>query len=651
MSLVEAFLAFLASYAHNYHDRAGKASSEDIIPLSRAISKLLYTLCKIRGHKVIMQLLSPRPQQLEPMLDAFEFWNTAVNDGDHDSERPCSDMVWEERYIMLLWMSHLSQVPFNLASLTSRSYSTVQDTQLRLPTLPDECPQIAVRLIVVSCGYIGVASKEREAAVQLLTRLALLEDLQRHDVHRILISWASSELRSRNDAVEVQTDHAFLGLLSFVASFVSSASTTTLDRFSNEILGIAQQTEAIESSSAMATKILIKLYRGLALHCTHSSNAQIETLETAIDFLMGQLAAEDTGVRFAASKGLAKIASHIDQESAMQIIDTILEDLHKDFVSGSVKLGEDSLFEAGTDPQARLKNKQGEFRNIDARKWHGLILTVSHFIFQRSIPAPELFRPVEQLFRALNFTQKNALGYSIGTNVRDAACFGIWALARKYSTTDISLASDAGNGLLQALANELVVAALLDPAGNIRRGAAAALQEMIGRHPNTIECGEGLALIQLIDYHAVASRKHAMESISISVMAISEQYWQWLLHGLLSWRGARFEDIDARQKSAAETRECAAKALSYFATVNPNDKSHRKIMSVLRYEIKSLAASQVSVRHGLLWVGLRFFISLLNRCSHVSRVATRPLNLRLTHRTFELASYIYPVQLEYMLTQ
>ena len=630
--LVEAFLAFLTNYAPDYHEIAGRALSTDIIPLPRAISKILYSLCKIRGHKVITQFLSARPQQLEPMLAAFESWNHAAVDQRSNSDRPDRGMVWEERYIMILWMSHLSQVPFDLASLASRFSKTPLRIRGPLTELPDGCPQIVVRLIAVSSCYLGAASREREAAVKLLVRLALREDLQKLGIHHKLLSWAFRELESRNNLARAGTDFTFLGLLSFLANFVSSASTLVVNDLVNEIQRVALQIGPLQSISTTVAKLMVKLHRGLALHCTSSLSVQTDAVEIAINFLMDQLATGDTGVRFAASKALAKIASKLDQDLAMQILETVLEDLKYSVSLGS-SFGEETLFEPGTYPRGHFRNKTGNFQDVDALQWHGLILTVSHFIFQRSIPASELFYPIKTLIEALNFSQKNALGSSVGANVRDAACFGLWALAKKYSTADISGASSLRIFIFQVLANELVVAALLDPAGNIRRAAAAALQEMVGRHPDTIECGKDLALMQLIDYHAVASRKNAMDTVSVNVMAISEQYWEWLLHGLLSWRGTRFEDTESRRKSAAETRECAAKTTSFFAIILPDRMTHLRTICVLRYEIQKLTASQVSDRHGLLWVrtfSFFFFVLVANnavhRLSRRARGAWHPLS-------------------------
>ena len=603
-SLVDAFLAFLTKHARDYHQLAEVGSSAEFVPLPRAISRLLYTLCKIRGYKIIAQLLSARPQQLEPMLDALELWSSAVKDPAPGDALRGSSMVWEERYIMLLWMSHLSQVPFDLASLSTNVDTQTRDPQVRVPSLPTKCPPIVQRLIMLACEYLGVASKESEAAVRLLTGLALLQDLQGLDVHRTLITWASSELLSRTNPRNIRSDHTSLALMSFIANFSSSSSRDILNPLIGDMQRVAQRCELLCKSSAIAAKTLIKLYRSLALHCANALDDQTDLLETAVNFLMEQLGADDTGVRFAASKGLAKLATGLDHNSAMQIIEAVLEDLQHDASKSKSILSEESLLEPGIRAHQHLKGIHMDFKEMDSRKWHGLILAVSFFILKRSMPTTQLSISAVHLVQGLNFNQKNALGNSVGTNIRDAACLGLWALARNFSTADISNALGYEHGFLQALANELVVAALLDPAGNIRRGAAAALQEMIGRHPDSIICGDGLALVQLVDYHAVASRKRAMATISVKVMTISEQYWKWLLHGLLSWRGVRFEDIASRWKSAAETRERAAEAISYFALAMPSRMTQYKVIEILKGEIQKSVPYHVSNRHGLLWVSL-----------------------------------------------
>jgi hypothetical protein len=64
--------------------------------------------------------------------------------------------------------------------------------------------------------------------------------------------------------------------------------------------------------------------------------------------------------------------------------------------------------------------------------------------------------------------------HSIGSNVRDAASYGIWALARSQNHS--ALIPHANN-----LAQRLATVALYDREIHIRRAASAAFQEHVGR--------------------------------------------------------------------------------------------------------------------------------------------------------------------------
>ena len=148
----------------------------------------------------------------------------------------------------------------------------------------------------------------------------------------------------------------------------------------------------------------------------------------------------------------------------------------------------------------------------------------------RSIPSSSLAPVLAALRLALSFEKRSATSAtSTGTNVRDAANFGIWALARRYTSAElqaINLISADGLSLpaLQTLATDLVVAASLDPAGNVRRGSSAALQELIGRNPDTI--AEGIQVVQVVDYHAIALRSRAVEEVAIGAASLSDEYHQ-----------------------------------------------------------------------------------------------------------------------------
>jgi hypothetical protein len=222
---------------------------------------------------------------------------------------------------------------------------------------------------------------------------------------------------------------------------------------------------------------------------------------------------------------------------------------------------------------------------------------------------------IQALLRGLSFEQRSASGGSIGSNVRDAACFGIWALARRYTTEELLAvpteaavdaviqvtnpedtgSQSANKPVLQVLATHLVVTASLDSAGNIRRGSSAALQELIGRHPNTVE--KGIEIVQTVDYHAVALRSRAMCEVALGATQLHSQYGEAVLEALLGWRGIGDANPLARRLSGLSYGAVTAE----LARIKPN--SFRVLLMAMENVIQSITVlqiRQVEERHGLL---------------------------------------------------
>ncbi|KAJ2751298.1 hypothetical protein H4S06_004173, partial [Coemansia sp. BCRC 34490] len=72
--------------------------------------------------------------------------------------------------------------------------------------------------------------------------------------------------------------------------------------------------------------------------------------------------------------------------------------------------------------------------------------------------------------------------YSVGSNVRDAACYVMWSFARITNPLCKAVFADMSTDMATAL----VSVAVFDREPNIRRAASAAYQEHVGRHVSSI---------------------------------------------------------------------------------------------------------------------------------------------------------------------
>jgi hypothetical protein len=512
------------------------------MPLSHAICQILNLFCKVRGEKVIKGFLNNEPRYLEPILDEFEKGGNFVR---HDgSPLPQSILPWTERYLLLLWLSHLMLAPFPLASMSDMHSSRDTSAALGLD-LPSELPDITLRSLKICIHGLRSATKERGAAANLLVRLCIRPDMQQRGLLDVLVKWALSFFRqSEMTPSEI---HQYLGVLSFLAGLMTSATNEEIGPFLPAIYQtclsiIRQETLASVKSSAVARKLVIKTLRNIVVHCLQAPYppSELDTtvvLEEVIEFLLEALSDGDTPVRYAASKALSVVTMKLEPEMAEEVVDAILDSLSENVYW-----------------QGPRRNLSG----VNPLQWHGLTLTLSHLLYRKVVAAAKLTNLLNALFLALAFEQRSATGGSIGTNVRDAACFGIWALARRYTTQELVAVETSsvraaehleGISILQVLAIELLVVACLDPAGNIRRGSSAALQELIGRHPDVIS--EGIPLVQVVDFHAVGLRERAMCHVAVKAAALDKIYWEALFENVLGWRGTGSIDAASRLYAAS----------------------------------------------------------------------------------------------------
>ncbi|KAH8173182.1 beta-tubulin cofactor d [Sarocladium implicatum] len=558
-----------------------------------AICKLLYTFSKIRGEKVIVRFLNVEAKYLELLTSAVE---------EAEVEDQKEQWAWEQRYVVLLWISHLLLAPFDLSTISSVDKEDMVIPRIEHFSWPDGLPGIAVRVILLGLKYLSSPGRERDAAKAVLVRIAMRRDMQQLGLLDSLISWALRCLRPGEEDTE-KTAYYYLGILSFLAGALrSSSDTSDMDKHLQPIFETVHSISSDEAPSAksimslaLARKMALKVMRTVVvslLRQPEQTDASTEMTETAIGHLLESVADNDTPVRLLASKSLSIITLKLDPFMASQVVEAVLDSLNRNVL--------------WTQPAAGSGAKSTrDLSAVNSLEWHGLMLTLSHLLYRRSPPAAQLPDIVHALLLGLSFEQRSTSGGSVGSNVRDAACFGIWAIARRYSTEELLLVStqsvlaakshDPSSSIIQVLATELVTTACLDPAGNIRRGASAALQELIGRHPNTID--EGIGVVQTVDYHAVARRSRAMADVAHGASRLSIKYGEAVTDGILGWRGIGDADAASRRDAAHGYGRLVAEMAA--ATSNPVSRLRIAALQI-HTRLKQLAQRQVEERHGLL---------------------------------------------------
>ncbi|KAM3559842.1 hypothetical protein MY1884_003249 [Beauveria asiatica] len=586
--------------------RDSSVRSQALVPVSFAIAKILYTFCKVRGEKVIVRFLNGEAKYLELLLSSIEEAESQAAtapalDPSDALFTPAKGWEWEQRYMVLLWLSHLLFAPFDLATISSVEFEEDEVPRIDGLQLQENLPGITLRILPLAIKYLAAASKERDAAKALLVRMAMRKDMQNLGVLNSLINWAVTSIHPQR-GVEPRPAYFYLGVLSFLAGVLrSSSETSDLDAHLSFIFNAVHALTLNDSdvskavnALALARKMIIKVIRSVVVTYLRGSRQDMQSMEvteTAIGYLLESLSDNDTPVRMSASKSLSVITLKLDPDMASQVVEAVLESLNRNVLWNKEEI------QQGARPVRDLSA-------VNHLEWHGLVLTLSHLLYRRSPPANQLSDIIHALLLGLSFEQRSLAGTSVGANVRDAACFGVWAIARRYTTAELlavpthsvfaAKAHPPDSSIIQVLATELVTAACLDPFGNIRRGSSAALQELIGRHPDTVE--QGISVVQIVDYHAVARRSRAIQQVASSVTRLACQYGDSLLHGILGWRGVGDMDAPSRRDSGAAFGVLTKVMGEHSAADNLFETSIDMVLA----RLQGLATRKVEERHGLL---------------------------------------------------
>ncbi|KAI8899805.1 tubulin folding cofactor D C terminal-domain-containing protein [Globomyces pollinis-pini] len=475
--------------------------------------KILYRLAKTRGHKIIVKFFSHQVSHLEPSLNFFH----------HISEKnPRFRLHWEMRYIMLLWISLIVMIPFDLSRIDSET---------------GENGKLVNRILDTANHYLQSVSKEYEAACLLVMRLLTRKDVCATHLSEYVV-WQARKISSASDPFELK------GHIKCLAGIFKHGPRDILRASIDDVFPCLQTMDSrLIKNNSLLRKYLTKLAQRIAL-CSlkvriaswrynrgprilrenleatsekteksvpiiSPSPADLEeedvevsdAVEEVLGLLLNNLRDKDTVVRWIAAKGIGRVCNRISKDMADDVVSSIIECMQDDVIvtNGDI-IGSD-------------------ISGADDANWHGSCLALAELTRRGLLLPSRLADVVPWVIRALTFEQRRG-NQSMGANVRDASCYVCWSFARAYEPPVIE-------SFATTLATKLVVVSLTDREVSVRRAASAAFQENAGRHglfPH------GIDVVTIADYFSIGNRTNCFLSVILEIMQFEEYRLSLLSH-------------------------------------------------------------------------------------------------------------------------
>ncbi|XP_028674483.2 tubulin-specific chaperone D [Erpetoichthys calabaricus] len=518
--------------------------------------KFLYRVSKVRGPKYFLRLFPHEVSDVQPVLDMLSLQDPK----DHET--------WETRYMLLLWLSTTCLIPFDLARLDGNLAST--DYPTKVPIMD--------RILSLAKCYLTVSDKARDAAAVLVSKLVIRPDVKQKRLADFL-DWNLSTFAQAS----YQTMEGTIimdGMLQSLAQLFKHGKRDDMLHYAPTVLKCLDNSNLSESNQTILRKLGVKLMQRLGLtflkpkiakwryqRGNRSLAANLgkpipvepiadvskavldpddedydipEEIENIIEQLLVGLKDKDTIVRWSAAKGIGRVTSRLPKELADEVVGSVLDCF--------------------------------SFQETD-NAWHGGCLALAELGRRGLLLPSRLPDVVPVILKALIYDEKRG-ACSVGSNVRDAACYVCWAFARAYEPSALK-------PFVNQIASALLIAAVFDRNVNCRRAASAAFQENVGRQGTF---PHGIEIVTAADYFAVGIRTNCFLTISVYVASFAE-YTKPMIDHLVDkkinhWDGA--------------IRELATRSLHNLTPLAPEYMAHTVIPKLLPLTV----GMDLHTRHG-----------------------------------------------------
>ena len=177
--------------------------------------QLVYTLCRLRGAKTVTKFFSHEASDLEPVLYLLK------------SQDQKDFSTWQTRYGLLLWMSMLALVPFDICSIDTSLGGITLSGETTKEEMKEAETTLVSSILNISKGYLSDAGPTRVAAATCLASILKRPDMEATHLHNFL-DWCSTclSIRVENMSGSSQDDGVGGKHISFQKNHMDSSSET-----------------------------------------------------------------------------------------------------------------------------------------------------------------------------------------------------------------------------------------------------------------------------------------------------------------------------------------------------------------------------------------------------------------------------------------
>jgi hypothetical protein len=418
---------------------------------------LLYQLVRVRGYKSIGTFSSISSIFSSSYLgkylpcDLYTF-RSLLPYFIHESAAASGPDGWLKQYGCLVLFVNLVQIPIPIASIFS-DFSIFE------------------QFIGALYALVLSNAKGQSLSAIILARLATRTDAE-------IIFNGKLPLKSWVNCLQVTQLHEFIGLL-YLKYYISKFSNSRL--ILNELDSLIDSCTPLYLSSSQARKLSLKI-----LMLQPSQLDLYGNFQDAFNRLLDK----DTENRWLAAKYLTKLymfAIKKEDELSLQLcISSSLECMH-----------------------AFFQNVDSHFvlSETDFNQVHALSIFLSEIIRLKLIDCHLFITHILPLFQKLLFFDTIIGLIPFGASLRDTACYMAWCVARnpEFFIQSNEMIEPEYLNAFQKLGSLLLISSLTDKLVGVRRAAAAAFQELIGRKRSPFYFQRDLDLLKDVNFFTVSS--------------------------------------------------------------------------------------------------------------------------------------------------